>query len=189
MLHEPIEFVEGWPTIAFTALRRQTEPVGDDPGILHGLPVKRVVAGRARDSEYSAEVRVVVRDGLRLNPSLEFLTRERDNSGARDRCAWFLGDIEILDAPEHLRFRAADFLVVFANAEIYRVGESRVFVATRPGFERGLERARLTEPIVALDEPGVGRPPELEGLVPAQNDLAAALYDDLRDPCYRAVLA
>lgn len=189
MLHEPIEFVEGWSTITFTALRRQTEPVGDDPGILHGLPVKRVVPGRARDGEYSAEVREVIRDGLRLNPTLEFFTRKRDNIGARDGGTCFVSDIEILDAPQHLRFRAADLLVAFADVEIYRVRESRVLVATRSGFERSLKRARLTEPIFALAEPGVGRRSEFEGFVLAQDDLAAALYDNLREPCYRSVLA
>ena len=189
MLHEPVEFAEGWPTIAFTALRGQTQPIRDDPGVLHGLPVKRVVPGRARDGEYSAEMREVIRDSLRLNSALEFLTRERDNISARDRGTCFVGDIEILDAPEHLRLCPTDLLVAFADVEIYRIGERRVLVPTRPGFERDLKRARFTEPIFALAEPGVGRRPELEGFVLTQNDLAVALYDNLRAPCYRPALA
>ncbi|WP_269386904.1 hypothetical protein [Hoeflea alexandrii] len=125
----------------------------------------------------------------RLNSALEFLARERDNIGACDRGRCFVGDIEILDAPERLRFRAADLLVAFAEIEIHRVGESRVLVPTRPGFERGFKRARLTGPIFALAEPGVGRRPELEDLVLTPDGLTAALYDNLRAPCYRPVLA
>lgn len=110
-------------------------------------------------------MREIVRDGLRLNPTLEFLARERHNIGARDRGTCFVGDIEILDAPEHLRFRATGLLVAFADVEIYRVRESRILVPARLGFVCGFKRARLTEPIFALAEPGVGRRPELEGFV------------------------
>src|SRR5258708_38474487 len=65
MLHEFVEFVEGWPSIALAALRRNAEAVGDDEGILHRALIERVSPSWPGDGENRAQGRQVICHCLR----------------------------------------------------------------------------------------------------------------------------
>ena len=63
----------------------------------------------------------IIGDRLRLHARFEFLARKLDDIRARNRRACLAGDVEVLDASQHLCLRAANLPVAFADMTIYRV--------------------------------------------------------------------
>lgn len=172
MLHEFVEFVEGRPSVALAALRRNAEAIGDDEGILHRALIERISPSGPGDSENCTQMRKIICHCLRRYLG-DKLVGESNDILAADFGTVFVGDIVRLDRSQDLGLCPTNLFDRLIHIAVNDQGEWRIL------FFQSFKCARLGKFRLALLEPGRRCLLPLEGPPLAVNDLAAALNEKL----------
>ena len=188
MRHQLIELVQRRPPVAVAALLGQAQLLRDDHRIAHRALVQGIVPGRAGHGEDRAQMRQVVRHGLRRDTRIQLLLGEGHDVGAVDLGAELVRDVELLDAFQHLRLGPTDCLRAVFHIFVDCVAEGH-FAAAGLSDGQVFEGAGLCEVLLALLDPGRGGRAQLEGPVLAQDGFSSPPNGDLGEPGGSAVFA